>query len=203
MQTKTYASLITLIEALCGVTFTSLELPRIKAMVNRRAYKAYRSTNYWPRFLVVGEERTVTDYLIPYEETDKQSIDSFLRVHREAPYVDRSTQDFDYSVTADGCTLIAGHLNPESAFVTYLAQLQVEYGDADTEESDIPAEWYNYIAHGTYSDFLRSEGQEEKALVAEANANELLGFELEKIDTQNALQVIGRRVQSTGNMQAR
>ena len=203
MQTKSYASLITLIEALCGVTFTNLEKPRIKAMVNRRAYDAYRETNYWPRFFVVGEERAASENVVPYEETDKRPIDSFIRIHRTEPYFIQSAQDFDYSVTSEGANLIAGDLNPDTVWVTYVAQLENDYGDADTEESEIPAEWFQYIAHGVFADFLRSEGQQEKAIVADAKAMDLLNDELAKIDTQNAVQVVGRRVQTYSNMQTR
>ena len=54
MQTKTYTELFALIQALCGVVFASIETPRIKALINRRALRAYRATNYWPRFLKIG-----------------------------------------------------------------------------------------------------------------------------------------------------
>jgi len=60
MQTKTYTELFALIQALCGVVFASIETPRIKALINRRALRAYRATNYWPRFLKIGEERRLS-----------------------------------------------------------------------------------------------------------------------------------------------
>ena len=56
MQTRTYAELLSLIQSLSGVIFATLELGRIKALINRRALRAFRSTNYWPRFLKIGEE---------------------------------------------------------------------------------------------------------------------------------------------------
>ena len=49
METRTYADLYELIEGLCGVSFAAVEQPRIRALVNRRATKAYRATNFWPR----------------------------------------------------------------------------------------------------------------------------------------------------------
>jgi hypothetical protein len=57
MKTRTYDELIELISALCGVAFATIELPRIRALINRRAKKAYRATNYWTRFLKIGEGR--------------------------------------------------------------------------------------------------------------------------------------------------
>jgi len=57
MKTRTYDELLELISALCGVAFATIELPRIRALINRRAKKAYRATNYWTRFLKIGEGR--------------------------------------------------------------------------------------------------------------------------------------------------
>ena len=149
MQTKTYAELFALIQALCGVVFASIETPRIKALINRRALRAYRSSNYWTRFLVIGEERVVTSSVIPYLEAGLSSIDTFLRVYKQAPYIASSVQEYDIMVTAGGATLICGDLNPSEAFVTYKSQLSDTYGDGSGEISTVPAEWYQYIAHGT------------------------------------------------------
>ena len=107
MQTRTYAELLSLIQSLSGVVFATLELGRIKALINRRALRAYRSTNYWPRFLKIGEERAVTSDVVPYTEAGKDSIDTYLRIHVQAPYVTTSVQEYDIMVTSDGATLVA------------------------------------------------------------------------------------------------
>ena len=203
MQTKTYTELFDLIQALCGVVFASIETPRIKALINRRALRAYRSTNYWPRFLKIGEERVVTSGVIPYTEATKDSIDTFLRVHKQAPYVAASVQEYDIMVTAAGATLICGDLNPTSAFVTYKAQLSDTYGDGAGEVSTIPAEWFQYLANGTYADYLRAEGQQEKAVVADQEADLLLQEEMIRIDEQHTLQLVANRIFTNANMQLR
>ena len=82
MQTKTYAELFALIQALCGVVFASIETPRIKALINRRALRAYRSSNYWTRFLKIGEERAVASSVIPYSEGSLSSASPIRRVFR-------------------------------------------------------------------------------------------------------------------------
>jgi len=84
MQTRTYAELLSLIQSLSGVVFATLELGRIKALINRRALRAYRSTNYWPRFLKIGEERVVTSNVVPYTESGKSPIDTYLRIDRKS-----------------------------------------------------------------------------------------------------------------------
>lgn len=203
MQTKTYAELFALIQALCGVVFASIETPRIKALINRRALRAYRATNYWPRFLKIGEQRVVTSGVVPFTESGLDSIDTFMRVHKQAPYVTASVQEYDIMVTASGATLVCGDLDPSEAFVTYKAQLTDTYGDGSGETTAIPAEWFQYLAHGTYADYLRAEGQQEKAALADQEAEGLLQDELIRIDEQHTLQMVANRVFTNANMQMR
>ena len=203
MQTKTYAELFALIQALCGVVFASIETPRIKALINRRALRAYRATNYWPRFLKIGEQRTVANSIVPFTESGLDSIDTFLRVHKQAPWITASVQEYDIMVTANGATLVSGDLDPSEAFVTYKSQLTDTYGDGAGETSAIPAEWYQYLAHGTYADYLRAEGQQEKAALADQEAEGLLQDELIRIDEQHTLQMVANRIFTNANMQSR
>jgi len=193
-----------LIQSLCGVDeFALNEIGRIKALINRRALRAYRMTNYWPRFFKFGEERTVTSSVVPYTQSGKSSIDTFLRIHKNAPYVSASAVEYDFILTSSGATLVCGSLNPATAFVTYKAQFTDTYGDSTGETTSIPAEWFQYLAHGTYADYLRAEGQQEKAMAAEAEAEVLLQDELIRIDQQHQHQVVGSRIFTNANMQTR
>ena len=203
MQTKTYAELFALIQALCGVVFASIETPRIKALLNRRALRAYRSSNYWTRFLKIGEERVVTSSVIPYSEDGLSSIDTFLRVYKQAPYIASSVQEYDIMVTAGGATLVCGDLNPTEAYVTYKAQLVDTYGDGGGEQAAIPAEWYQYMAHGTYSDYLRAEGQQEKSALADQEAEMLLQDEMIRLDENHTSGLVSSRIFTNANMQMR
>lgn len=203
MQTKTYAQLLSLIQSLSGVVFANLELGRIKALINRRALRAFRATNYWPRFLKIGEERAVVDNVVPYTEAGKDSIDTYLRVHVQAPYVTTSVQEYDIMVTAAGATLVAGNTAPTEAYVTYKKQFTDTFGDEGGESTVIPAEWFQYIAHGTYADYLRAEGQQEKAVIADQEADMLLQEEMIRIDEQHTLQLVANRIFTNANMQMR
>lgn len=89
-----------------------------------------------------------------------------------------------------------------SAFITYLAKLPATYGDGDGEESNIPEPWFEYMAQGAYTDWLRSDGQTEKAMAEEAIAAGLLDQQLEKVSRSNGNQVI-TRMMSHGTKQAR
>jgi len=203
MQTKTYAELFALIQALCGVVFASIETPRIKALINRRAMRAYRASNYWTRFLKIGEERVISNSVIPYSESGLSSIDTFLRVYKQAPYISSSVQEYDIMVTASGATLVSGDLNPTEAFVTYKAQLTDTYGDGSGESTTIPAEWYQYMAHGTYADYLRAEGQQEKSVIADQEAELLLQDELIRLDENHTSGLVSNRIFTNANMQMR
>jgi hypothetical protein len=203
MQTKTYAELFALIQALCGVVFASIETPRIKALINRRAMRAYRASNYWTRFLKIGEERVVSSSVIPYSEGSLSSIDTFLRVYKQAPYIASSVQEYDIMVTSAGATLVCGDLNPSEAYVTYKAQLSDTYGDGSGESTTIPAEWYQYMAHGTYADYLRAEGQQEKSVIADQEAELLLQDEMIRLDENHTSGLVSNRIFTNANMQMR
>jgi len=203
MQTKTYAELFALIQALCGVVFASIETSRIKALINRRAMRAYRASNYWTRFLKIGEERVISSSVIPYSESGLSSIDTFLRVYKQAPYISSSVHEYDIMITANGATLISGGLNPTEAFVTYKAQLTDTYGDGSGESTTIPAEWYQYMAHGTYADYLRAEGQQEKSVIADQEAELLLQDEMIRLDENHTSGLVSNRIFTNANMQMR
>lgn len=205
MQTKSYTNdLLPLIKALCGVEFATVELPRIRAMVNRRAKRAYRASNYWTRFLKIGEERTVTNNVIPFTQAGLSAIDTFLRIHKQNPYQASSVQEFDLMVTDSGARIIAGTLAPSSAWVTYKKQFTDTYGDGTGNTTDsVPDEWFEYLAHGVYSDFLRAEGQQEKAALADQEANEILQDELMRLDEQHTQTIVSQRIMTNANMQLR
>ena len=331
MQTRTYADLFELVSALCGVTFATIEEPRIRALMNRRAVRAFKSSNYWTRFIKIGEERRLSgdsaavtttvsgssyyintvgntdfsaigvpynavfdgaingttltvsdmtsgliaigdfitdggvfdnvqitafitgtggvgtytvspnqgtvavtsmgtftvdtyftatgagtgtgtvspalDYL-PYTQTGLNTIDSFLRVFVYAPFKTMGSQEYQYTVGSDGAELISGTVSPSSAFVAYKSVLTFSTAAGATSQSLtssslIPEEWFEYIAHGTYADYLRAEGQQEKAAVADAEASEILLDELMRLDEQHTQTLISNRMFTNSNMQVR
>jgi hypothetical protein len=89
-----------------------------------------------------------------------------------------------------------------SAFITYLAGIPSTYGDGESEESDVPEPWFEYMAQGAYTDWLRSDGQTEKAMAEEVIAESLLNQQLEKVSRSNGNQVI-TRMMSHGTKQSR
>lgn len=205
MQTKDYTdNLIPLIKGLCGQTFATNELTRINSLVNRRAKRAYDASYYWPRFLVVGEARACSNGIVPDNEGVLDYIDTFLRIHRTEPYASGSSQDFDFIVTNSGAQIITGSLDPSTVYVTYRKQLRDTYGDGTSGTiTDIPEEWFPYIAHGTYADFLRMDGQQEKAALADQEARDILEDELMKISNSRVMDLVAMRTLTNANMQSR
>lgn len=205
MTTKTYTELLDQIKSLCGVEFATIELPRINALVNRRAKRAYRASNNWPRFITVGQARTNTTgtKIIPYTQASLDTIGTFLKIQKVAPYTTASPQDYNFYIDSNGANLIAADTFSGSVtvFVTYKKVLSDTYGDTTGTVSLIPSEWFDYIAHGVYSDYLRAEGQQEKSQLADAEASAILNDELVQIEQQGAGMTFGTRylVNTGGN----
>jgi len=192
MTTKTYSDVLDQIKSLCGVEFATIELPRVNALFNRRAKRAYRASNNWPRFIKVGETRAVTTRNVPYSEGALDTIGTFLKIQAVAPYTTASPQDFNFFVDSAGARLITS-ANPVSAFVTYKKVLSDTYGETTGMQQLIPAEFSDYIAHGVYADYLRAEGQQEKSLAADQEAALILEDELIQVDQQGAGMTFGSR----------
>lgn len=203
MQTRPYADLYELVQALCGVVFASIEAPRIKALINRRATKAYKASNYWTRFLCVGEQRDVVDGIIPFSAEGFNGIDTFLRIFPFQPYKNVGGGEYEFTVGPFGAELLTGPFNPEIAWVIYKAQKAGTYGPSAPDETSVPEEWFEYMAHGAYADYLRAEGQQEKAVIADQEANEILLDELMKLDEQHTQTIISNRIFTNSNMQSR
>jgi hypothetical protein len=192
MTTKTYTELLDMVKSLCGVEFATIELGRINALVNRRAKRAYRASNNWPRFITVGESRAVTSRNVPYTEGSLATIGTFLKIQAVAPYTTASPQDFNFYIDSAGAKLITS-ASPSAAFVTYKKILSDTYGETTGLQKDVPSEWFDYIAHGVYSDYLRAEGQQEKSLAADQEAAMILEDELIQVDQQGAGMTFGSR----------
>ena len=307
MQTDTYANLFSLIQGFCGATLSTAETTRVNAFINARARSAYLKSDYWPRWLVVGEARPCNSSgLFPHEAGDMSSVDAFLRLHKTDPWNDSSAQEYEFYVTSNGAQAIgysenyaaidlgsgdgtftpqngyyfnwtnsnsdflalggfdgqgvlvdytvklAGvvltaasdgvasgyntthvitqtgtttirnetslsaivpvidtatsdfELSIEGAYVTYRKQLNVTYGDGTgSTTATIPGEWFDYLAHGSYSDWLRSEGQNEKAVIEDQLSESRLMLELEKIDRQHIGDSVAKRIRTNLNMTVR
>ena len=116
-----------------------------------------------------------------------------MRFHRAQPFLNNSSVEFDFFLQADGAHVMnVSSDNDTAIYVTYKKQITPAYistwdlNSAKTAALNdvtlIPNEFFHYIAHATYADFLRMDGQHDKALVEEQTAEKYLANELEKTD---------------------
>lgn len=141
----------------------------------------------------------VAKNLIPYAQSNENNIGEFLKIHRKKAYVNDSSIEYDFFVDFDGGNILnITNTTDGTAFVTYKKELP-QYTITST---DIPGEWFFFIAHGAYADFLRMEGRVEQSITEEGVAQGYLAQELEKVDNMSNNNVF-RRFSTHGTRQSR
>ena len=201
MQTRPYSELFDLIKSLAGVNeFTSEETNYILNFANRRFKQAFDAYDFWPRYLVAGEARAVSaNGVIPFTETSKKDIGEFLRIHRDKPFDRNSTIEYDFYVTSAGASLLnMRNGSSSSVFVTYKEEVPEL-----VNTSLIPLEFFYFMAHIVYADFLRMDGQTEKAIIEEQIGAQYLDTELSKASITSNTNIVGKRISTYVNRQSR
>ena len=127
-------------------------------------------------------------------KTKKETIQDFIRIHRKKAFLNDSSTEYDFYVDVDGAHILNAS-DVTSAFVTYkkpivnttTGQVITSLDTTATSNylTEIPLEFFNYTAHGVYADFLRMDGQHDKAAFEEQKADMFLATELERIDIIN------------------
>lgn len=256
MNQVAYSDVLTRIKALAGVSdFTSTELAFMTSLVNRRANLAYESSDFWPRWLVVGENRayqntsvspvaiiagstytiltvgntnwvaigasantvgvtfvatgagtgsgtaTFNSNIIPYNQAGLSEIDTFLRVHKSyQPFYLYSSVEVEYYVDSLGAHVVGDSSPSSNTFVTYKKAWDGPYTSASI---NIPSEWNDYICHAAYADFLRQDGQNEKAIIEEKVAQGILTDQLMKVDVTRSVGMLSHRISTHINRASR
>lgn len=166
---------------------TSASYARLNSLWNYAAKKAHRATNYWERYLVIGDEREVSNKnQISRDEDGKDSVDTFLRIYKNNPKEVRGGE-YKFVVNAQGATITGGagkveselldlyesqdgdsfYLQPESsspaanptAFVTYKKALDFKIGKQQGLATLVPEEFMAYMAHYAAYTWQRSVEQ--------------------------------------------
>ena len=149
--------------------------------------------------------------LIPYAQTGKTTIGSFNRIHRKQAFLNNSSIEYEFFVDFTGANILnITSTTDNSAFVTYKQQFTPFSVGPSTDATvytestvDVPAEFFAYIAHATYADFLRMDGQTDKAFAEEQRAEIALALELEKIDLISNNNTVNKRFSTYVNRQSR
>ncbi len=144
--------------------------------------------------------------LIPYAETGKDTIGEFIRIHRNQAFLNKSSIEYDFFVDFTGGNLLnISSSSDNKAFVTYKKTLTLFTTSSDYTNSteEVPGEFFQFIAYATYSDFLRMDGQHEKAQLEQENAQNYLSLELERVDVIMNNNTINKRFSTYVNRQSR
>ena len=150
--------------------------------------------------------KVLAQNLIPYTELTLDSIGDFNRIHRKQAFLNNSSLEYDFFVDFDGANILnIANSTDNEAFVSYKKQFTPFTVTTDYYNSvvEVPGEFFNYIAHSVYADFLRVQNRQEQALAEEQVAQTYLALELEKIDIRSNNNTINKRFSTYVNRQAR
>jgi len=175
----------------------------LQGSINLSVKKAYNSSVLWPRYLVIGEQRTISTnpaYTVPFTQASKNDIGEFIKIHRDEPYVLISSLEYNFIVSSSGAKLLNFNSPATSVYVTYKKNLVTNY---TPDSTDIPSEFRDYIIYSALADFYTGDGQNEKAIFALQMANDNLAIELTKLEAQSNNNIITRRISTHGTKQSR
>ena len=127
-------------------------------------------------------------------------IDSFNRIWSSNPLNINSAIEYEFWVGSDGANVINNYTDLGGFWVGYLKKWEGPYTDSST---NIPLEFFEYIAHAAYADFLRMDGQIDKAIAEENVAQQYLLIELDKAETQRNNNALYRRISTYVSRQSR
>ena len=131
--------------------------------------------------------------------------DVVFRIHKTDPKSARYPEEYTYvsllnagnqpSVRIISPTNVFTNDAPGAVFVTYRKDVETIvkdgtgttgfYGDATGDTDVVPFRLFEYMAFGAYADFLRGDGQTEKAQVEDQNAEMILRQEIDIVRNQS------------------
>ena len=144
--------------------------------------------------------------IIPYAQSNRTTIGDFNRIHRKRAFQNNSSMEYDFFVDFNGANILnIANSTDNEAFVSYKKQFTPFTVTSDYYNSvvEVPGEFFNYISHAVYADFLRVQNRQEEALAEEQVAQTYLNLELEKIDIRSNNNTINKRFSTYVNRQSR
>lgn len=202
---STFTEVKNAFQSIAGLeALTSADEFFLQGSLNRAVSRAYNESDNWPRYLVVGEERTISTspaQTIPYAEGGKDTIGEFLRINRTQPFLRNSALEFEFYVDSTGAHILnLTTADADSAFVTYKKELTTGF---TPESTNIPSEFVDYIIYTALSDFYTGDGQTEKAVIASQTADLMLARELLRADKSMNNNTVNKKFSTYVNRQAR
>ena len=156
--------------------------------------------------LVSGTPLVVDEQLIPYAQTGKTTIGDFNRIHRKRAFLNNSAIEYEFFVDLNGANILnIASTTDNEAFASYKKQFTPFTVTTDFYNStvEVPGEFFNFIAHAVYADFLRVQNRQQEAIAEEQVAQTYLALELEKIDIRSNNNTVNKRFSTYVNRQSR
>jgi hypothetical protein len=127
-------------------------------------------------------------------------IDSFIRIWSANPLALSSAAEYEFYVDVDGAHVIDNSCGVTSFWVNGKKEWDGPY---TTSSTTIPLEYFYWAAHATYSDYLRLDGQVDKALAEENVAQSYLVLELDRAENQRNTNRFHRIISTPVSRQSR
>jgi hypothetical protein len=153
-----------------------------------------------------GTPLVVDEQLIPYAQTGKTTIGDFNRIHRKRAFLNNSAVEYEFFVDLNGANILnIASTTDNEAFASYKKQFTPFTVTTDYYNStvEVPGEFFNFIAHAVYADFLRVQNRQQEAIAEEQVAQTYLALELEKIDIRSNNNTVNKRFSTYVNRQSR
>jgi hypothetical protein len=210
--TETYTNLKDRFKSIAGLqSLETTDEAFFRQAINRRFRTAYQRYP-WYEFTVVGESVAMAtaddNQLITYGDSKDlaTNADTIFRIHKQDPTDTLYPEEYTFiSMIAGGSNPHAGDiavkilsptvLNGVNAFVTYRKDVEDVvkdgqftsglFGSASGDNENIPFRFFEYMAFGAYADFLRGDGQTQKAQVEDQNAEMILRQEIDIVRNQS------------------
>lgn len=206
--TITYQNLEERFKSIAGLSaLETTDAAFLRQAVNRRIRTSFERYP-WPDFTVLGESVNLVtadnNTIQTYGSGKDLDYDSnvVFRIHKSDPTDTRYPEEYTYvsalndsgypSVKIVSPTV----LNAIDVYVTYRKDLEAvisdggtytskSFGDESGDNPNIPYQFFEYCAFGAYADFLRGDGQTEKAQVEDQNSELILVSEIDKVRNQS------------------
>lgn len=206
--TITYQNLEERFKSIAGLSaLETTDAAFLRQAVNRRIRTAFERYP-WPDFTVIGESVSLlasNDNTIQTYGSSKDLVNDsnvVFRIHKTDPTDTRYPEEYTYvsALNAGGYPSVKiinpTVLNSVDVFVTYRKDLSAvisdggsytsgSFGDESGDNPNIPYQFFEYCAFGAYADFLRGDGQTEKAQVEDQNSELILISEIDKVRNQS------------------
>jgi hypothetical protein len=144
-----------------------------------------RFGRWTPSIAADGDITMQTLTCVPFAQSGLDTIGDVIRVHRNKALVKNSAIEYDFFVDVNGVNILnIVDSNANSVYVTYKKPFTKFTTSSDYLNSTekVPEEFFAFIAHTAYADFLRMDGQHQKALLEEQTAKGALDLQLERND---------------------